>query len=211
MEARLVSRLARVIRAVHEIEHFNKTRFNMYLQVNTGRGGGGETEQETLLVLEKVFFFLGDYKTERQERSCEICSFIQTSLLPRCLLPARVVVFSFLSRRVLTGGRGIGGNIAARQRLDLFSPQSSRGPAGRRRASPSDVWSYQFWLKWGARRLSLSLPQTHSYVRTHTFKHTAPARMSKGRTMFFFCFFFQFFNPSNPNTKSGLFASDNRH
>lgn len=57
MEARLVSRLARVIRAVHEIEHFNKTRFNMYLQVNTGRGGGGETEQETLLVLEKVFFF----------------------------------------------------------------------------------------------------------------------------------------------------------
>lgn len=37
MEARLLDRLAGwLIRAAEEIEHFNKSGFNIYLQVNTG-------------------------------------------------------------------------------------------------------------------------------------------------------------------------------
>lgn len=44
--------------------------------------------------------------------------------------------------------RGIKGNVALCQRLDLFSPPS-RNAKGQRetRSSRSDVWSYQAWLK----------------------------------------------------------------
>lgn len=208
-----------VIRAAEEIEHFNKTGFNIYLQVNRGRGKKGQSGMivvAALLILHNYYVWAITLpkKTTKSKGSFDFSPYIfhfLSSITPLLAAGTCAVGFSFLAGRVFTSGR-------KHCAVSAFRPFLTSEQWATPRAS-GETKSFAVWrlIVSALTEMGREAPQpaadtqlcheTRSHTQALTHSNTLALRARKNRTDFFNVYFY----PSNTKTNSGFFALKNRH